>query len=188
MLLDLHRAAGLHVDLLGPVGGHVLGGAQQRAVGTVEHIGEAVAIEVHQDLARLAVDGRIFEHVLVDAVVVPLVERRHLVRPHHFAGVDLAREDGHGPLVVPFAVVALLVGLDTAAVGRAPQSGVAARRIHEVQPRIVAVGGPHPAATAPLLLPRHALNADGVTGGRGAVLGTHTCQPGPHAAYADRGD
>src|SRR5438309_8020825 len=73
MLLDLHRAAGLHVDLLGPVGGHVLGGAQQRAVGTVEHIGEAVAIEVHQDLARLAVDGRIFEHVLVDAVVVPLV-------------------------------------------------------------------------------------------------------------------
>ena len=116
MLRHFDRTAGLQVDLLGPVHGHKFVGAEQRAVGAVKNIGKAVAVEVRKSLALLAVDVHVSEDVLVDAVIVPLIERRHLVSPDGFTGVDFAGEDGHRPLVVPISVVALFC-----ASGLAPQ-------------------------------------------------------------------
>ena len=81
MLGHLDRAAGLEVDLLGPVHGHIFVRAQQRAVGAVEHIGKAVAIEMRESFDLLTVDVHVSEHVLVDAVIVPLIEGRHLISP-----------------------------------------------------------------------------------------------------------
>ena len=104
----LDRAAGFQIDLLRPVDGHVFVRAQESAVRAIEHIGEAVAIEMRERFDLLPVDVHVGEYVLVDAVIVPLIEGRHLIGPDHLAGVDLAGEDGHRPFVVPLAVVALL--------------------------------------------------------------------------------
>src|SRR2546423_434073 len=77
---------------------------------------------------------------------------RSLVPPDRLTRLELAREDRHRPLVVLLAGVAGLVSLLTAAIGRAPQAGVAGRGIDEVQLRIVAVEAPHrPAAALPLV-------------------------------------
>src|SRR5262249_34827888 len=110
--------------------------------------------------------GEVFEHVLVDAVVVPLIERRHLVNPDDLAGVDLAGEDAHRPLVVPLAAVAGLLRhrLSAAAVLRAPQSGIAAGSVDQLQVRIVAVPTPHGAATALPLVSRITGDADVMPG------------------------
>ena len=67
----LDRLAGLQVDARRPVDVDEGVGHQQFAGGPVEHVGKAVAIEVHQDFSRLALDVEIDQHVLVDAVVVP---------------------------------------------------------------------------------------------------------------------
>ena len=144
--LDLDGTAGLEIDLLGPVDGHELVGAQQRAVRAIEDVGEAVAVEVRERFDLLAVDVHVGEDVLVDAVIVPLVERRHLVGPDDLAGVDLAGENGHRPLVVPLAGVALLVGLVAAAIAGAPVTGVAGRPVDDLQLGIVAEPSPIRAA------------------------------------------
>src|SRR2546423_10880347 len=61
---------------------------------------------------------------------------RSLVHPDRLTRLELAREDRHRPLVVLLTRVAGLVGLLAAAIGRAPQAGVAGRGIDEVQLRI----------------------------------------------------
>ncbi|MCW0424195.1 hypothetical protein NB713_002138 [Xanthomonas sacchari] len=145
---DLDRAPGLHVDALGPVGRHELVGAQQGAVAAVQHIGEAVAVELHDRRHLLAVDGQVDQDRLVDAVVVPLVERGLLVAPHRLAGVDLAREQRHRPLVVVLAGVAFLLRGLAAAVRRAPQAGIAGAVVDQLEFRVVAVPAPRRAAAA----------------------------------------
>src|SRR5690606_24954015 len=108
----------------------------------------------HESLVFLAVDIEVVdENVLVHAVIVPLVERGHLVGPDHLTGVHLAGERGHRPLVVPFAGVALVVGLGAAAIRRRPVAGVAGRPVDELELGIVAAPGPvSAAADLPLAL------------------------------------
>ena len=144
--LDDRRAAvgrrGLvHVDAGGPVDRRiVLFGDEQFAVDAVERVGQAVAIEVRQHLARLAADLLVGEDHFVDAVIVPLVVRRHLVDPAGLAGVDVAREDCHRPAIV------------TGALLRIPGRGIAGPVVHQVQLGIERVPAPRGAAAdLPLL-------------------------------------
>src|SRR3546814_13981157 len=100
----------------------------------LEGVGEAVAVEVDQRLAHLAVDLEIDEEHLIDAVEVPFVVRGHLVEPLGHAGVEVTCEDGHGPAVV------------AGALHRVPGAGVAGAVVDQVQFRIV--GEPAPGAAA----------------------------------------
>ena len=61
---------------------------------------------------------------LVDAVIVPLVVRRHLIDPLRHAGIGIAGEDGHGPAVV------------TRALDGVPGRGVARAVVDQVELRI----------------------------------------------------
>ena len=78
----------------------VLLGLDELAVGAIERVEEAVAPEVADDLALLAVDRRVVEHVDADLVEVPRVVRRVLEVPGELAGVDVERDDGVGVEVV----------------------------------------------------------------------------------------
>src|SRR5690606_4566884 len=98
-----------------------------------------VPVEVDQRLAQPAVDLQVDQDVLVDAVVVPRVVRRHLVRPARLARPRVTRPDRHGPLVVAGPLV------------RVPGAGVPGPVVDEVQLRIVGVPAPRRAA-APLPL------------------------------------
>ena len=135
------RAAGLHVDVGRPVDrGIVLLGHEQLAGLAIERVAEAVAVEVDQNLAHLTVDLVVGEDHLVDAVVVPLVVRRHLVDPLGHAGLRIAGEDGHRPAIV------------AGTLRRVPGPGIAGAVVHQIQLRIVrhpAPGGA--AAQLPLL-------------------------------------
>ncbi len=106
MLVDLDRTAGLKIDALRPVDGHELIRAQQLASFAVDHIGKSVTIEVNERLMWLSIDVReIHQNVLVDAVIVPLVERCHLVVPGNASVFHVTGEDGHRPLIVPLTGV-----------------------------------------------------------------------------------
>ena len=94
------RHAGFQVDAARPVLICEWLRAQHFARGPVDGVGESVAVEMDQHLARLAVDGQVDQDVLVDAVVVPLVVRRELVGPLGHAGGRVAREHRAGPEVV----------------------------------------------------------------------------------------
>ena len=101
---------------------------------------------------HLAVDVQVDQDHLVDAVIVPLIERRHLVDPLHLARIDVAGEDAHGPLVVELAAVAILLGDRLgAAILRRPQSRITRSVVHQVQVRIVGIPAPRRTA-APLPL------------------------------------
>ena len=68
--------------LAGPVDRRiVLLGHQQFAVGAVERISKAIAIEVNEGPAVRAADVQVGEDHLVDAVIVPFVVGRHLIDP-----------------------------------------------------------------------------------------------------------
>ena len=80
------------------------------------------------------------QHVLVYTVVVPLVVRRHLVRPDHLAGLGLASEDRHRPLVVARPLVGV------------PGARVTGAVVEEVELGVVGVPAPgRSAATLPLV-------------------------------------
>ena len=83
-----------------------------------------------QQLAVLAVDLLVGEDHLVDAVIVPLVVGRHLIDPLGLAGVDVARPDGHRPLVVAGPLL------------RVPGRGIARAVVDQVELRIVGVPAP----------------------------------------------
>ena len=76
----------LHVDARGPVHPLVGVGRQQLAVGAVEHVEKAVAVELHHDLAHLARRPHVGQDRFPGGVVVEHVVRRELVVPG-----DLAR-------------------------------------------------------------------------------------------------
>jgi hypothetical protein len=95
-------------------------------------------------MAEQLLAAAVEEDVLVDAVVIPLVVRRHLVGPLRHPGLRVPREDGHRPLVV----AGPLVGI--------PASGVSGAVVQEVQLGVVGVPSPGGAAPPPPLvaLPR----------------------------------
>ena len=67
--------------------------ADERAVGAVESVVEAIATEVAKNLARLAVDRDVVEHLRADFVVIELIVWRVLEIPDDLAGVGV---DGQG--------------------------------------------------------------------------------------------
>ena len=129
------RRSLVHVDAGRPVHRRIeLLGDEQFAVGAIERVAEAVAVEVGQQLAILAVDLLIGEDHFVDAVIVPLVVGRHLIDPLGLAGVDVARPDRHRPLVVAGTLL------------RVPGRGIARAVVHQVQFGIVGIPAPGGAA------------------------------------------
>ena len=116
------RAVLVHIDLGRPVHRRIVFlGDQQLAGAAIQRVAEAVAVEMHQQLAHLAADLLIGQDHLVDAVIVPLVVRRHLIDPLRLAGVGIAGEDGHRPLVVAGALL------------RVPGRGIAGAVIDQVE-------------------------------------------------------
>ena len=82
----------------------------------------------------MAVDLLVGEDHLVDAVIVPLVVGRHLIDPLDRAGVDVARPDGHRPLVVAGPLF------------RIPGRGISRAIIHQIEIGIVGIPTPGRAA------------------------------------------
>ena len=109
-------------------------GDEQFAGRAIERVAEAVAVEVGQKLAILAVNLLIGQDHFVDAVIVPLVVRRHLVDPLGHAGVGVARPDGHRPLVVAGTLL------------RIPGRGIARPVVDQVQFGIEGIPAPGVAA------------------------------------------
>ena len=70
------------------------------AVGAIERVEEAVAPEVADDLAVLAVDRGVVQHVDADLVEVPRIVRRVLEVPGELAGLDVERDRRVGVEVV----------------------------------------------------------------------------------------
>src|SRR4030081_2472421 len=87
-----------------------------------------------QQFARGTADLLITEDHFVDAVVIPLVMRGHLIDPAGHAGVDVPRKDGHRPAIV------------TRPLFRIPGRGVARSLIYQVQLGIVGVPAPRRSA------------------------------------------
>ncbi len=147
MLCHLDRAARFEIDFFGPIRRDVFMSAQKRAIGTIKDIDETIPIEVDERLDSSTINvWHVNEDVFVDAVIVPLIEGGHLVGPDRFAGVGLAGENGHRPLVVPLAGVTarLRQRLLAAAIARAPQARVTRAVINVFQFWIVAVPAPRP--------------------------------------------
>ena len=100
------RPARLHVDFFRPVHAWIeLARLEKLPVAAIDEIGEAVAIEMRERRNGLATDLTVGEHHFIDAVVVPRVVRRHLIRPRRHASIRVTGEDGHGPLVVAWSLV-----------------------------------------------------------------------------------
>src|SRR5262249_1010611 len=133
------RETGGQIDrLLGPVDRTISLTDDDLTVGAVDRVGEAVTIEVRQQLL-----AALFERgVLVDPVITALIGRRHVVAPLHLTVVRVPGENGHRPLVV----ARTLVGV--------PRAGVTGAVVEEVQLGVVAVPAPGGAAA---LLPLFAL-------------------------------
>jgi hypothetical protein len=129
----------VHVDFGRPVHCRIIFlGDKKLAGGAIHCIGEAIAIEVDQNVMRLALHVHaIDEDHLVDAVEVPLVMRGHLIHPLGHARIGIACKNGHRPFVV------------TRALHGIPGRGVAGSVVDEVQLRIEGV--PTPGRTAALL-------------------------------------
>src|SRR5690606_643011 len=139
LLRVLDRPAGPLVAALRPVHRPVRLGDPDLARLPVQRVGEAVAVAVDQRPTHPAVDLLVDQDVLVDAVVVPRVVRRHLVGPARLTRIGVARPDRHRPLVVARPLI------------RVPGAGVARAVVEEVQLGVVRVPAPRRAA-APLPL------------------------------------
>src|SRR6185437_2036137 len=114
--------------------------SDQLARGAIERIAEAVTIEVGQQLLAALVE----EHVLVDAIIVPCIVRRHLVHPAHFTRLRILSPERHRPLVV----ARTLIGV--------PRARISGAMVEEVEGGIVGIPTPRGAAAAPpfVTLPR----------------------------------
>src|SRR6516225_4415201 len=88
-----HGTSRRHIDALGPRDLDEFVRRQKLASRTFEHIKEPIAVGLHHDLARRAIDGEFGLPPLVDAVVVEWIARRHLIVPDHLAGLGLNGED-----------------------------------------------------------------------------------------------
>ena len=110
-------------------------------VAAVEDVEEAVLVRLHDDLARLPVDGEIGEHQLLHGVEVPLLAGCGLVVPHVCAGVGVERDDRGQEQVVALA---------RGAVVARPFDAVADAEVDEIQIRVVGDRVPRRAAAAEL--------------------------------------
>src|SRR5256886_5489416 len=79
--IDL-RTTGREIHALRPVDEYVRLRDQDLARGAVDSVGEAVLVEVNQDLAPPPLDREVGENHLLDRVGVPTVVRRELIRPY----------------------------------------------------------------------------------------------------------
>ena len=150
LLRDLDRPAGGAVDPLGPVDEHERVGRDELAGLPVQHVEEAVPVGLQRERRLLALDRRVHQHELVDAVVVPDVVRRRLVVPDDLAGVGVEGERAGGVEIGVLAVLAAVRPADPAPPGR----GVAGAVVDEVELRVVGADEP---GGAPARLPRLAL-------------------------------
>ena len=96
----LDRAAGFGVDALCPVHRNVGLGGDERAVGPVEHVEEAVLRRLHDDLAHVAADLEVGEDHVLRRRVVPRLAGRRLVVPDQRPVVRIERDDGGEEQVV----------------------------------------------------------------------------------------
>ena len=88
-----------------------------------------------QKLAHLAINFLLREDHFVDAVIVPLIVRCHLVEPLGHTCVDVTCHDGHGPTVV------------TRTLCRVPRGRVTCTVVHQVFFQIRGIPAPCGAAT-----------------------------------------
>src|SRR6266566_407658 len=78
-----HGASRRHVDALGPSDLDELVRREKLASRTFENIQESIAVGLHHDLPRRAIDSEFGLHPLVNAVIVEWIARRHLIVPDH---------------------------------------------------------------------------------------------------------
>ena len=136
VLLGVSNGLPLRVDLFRPVRRvEELRREDVLAVGAIEQHVVAVAVRLRDELARTAVDHAVDEHRRLRGVPVVRVVRRHLVAPHHLAGVRIERDDRAGPEVVAFAALPGEHGIR-----------IAGADVVEIQFRIVGAGQPRHAA------------------------------------------
>ena len=125
-----------HVDLLRPVHRRIkFVRSEKLAVAAIKHIGEAIAVKMGEGRNRFAVDFAIGEYTLVNAVVIPAIVRRHLIGKLGYAGVRIAPEEGHGPLVVAGALRGI------------PRARITGAVVEQVELRIVCKPAPRRAAS-----------------------------------------
>src|SRR5262249_57018154 len=151
----VHHDAGRPVDLRVELVGN-----QELASHAIERVAETVAIEVDEGFARLAVYRDVGEDHLVDAVIVPLVERSHLVCPLGYAGVGVAGNDRHGPFLID------RLAIRPGALSRVPGRGVGRAVVDQVGVRIVGEPAPGGAAADLPLLSSPALERGGLAARR----------------------
>ena len=144
----LHRPSGAKIDAVGPVREHELLGRDHFTRLPIERVDESVAVGMHQDFALPAVYLDVGEDVLVDAIIIPGVVRRHLIGPARLAVVRIAREDRHRPLVVAGAHV------------RIPHAGIGGAVVDEIERGIVGDPTPHRSPAELPLLPRPRCDAE----------------------------
>ena len=109
---------------------------EELAVRPIEHVEVAVAIGVHQQLPRLAVEGAIDEHHVLVRVPVVRVVRRELVVPLACAGRRIERDHRTAEQVVALTHGAVV-----------ERTRIADRPIHQIEVGIVRAGQPGRAAT-----------------------------------------
>src|SRR6185437_10577303 len=113
-------------DGLGP--GYVAEGlsTEKFAVAAVQHIQKAIAIGLYQQLARLALPGRIDQNRNLRGIVVVQIMRGELEVPHQLAVVWIERQHGVAVEVVTIAFTAVTA-----------RSGISGGPVQQVQRRIV---------------------------------------------------
>src|SRR5215813_62319 len=161
LLVDVgqDRAAGLLVDLARPVDLDIRIGGDRVAIGTVQHVQEAVLVGLDHHLAGLTPDLEIGQHLLVGAVNVVYVVGRVLIVTNDLAGFRPDRQQAGSIEAVPLRPRPRIVGLRVAG---APVDDIELGIIGTGAPRRPAAAGPGVAVLRPRLGGRLAGRRDGV--------------------------
>ena len=130
----LDRPAGIRIDVARPVDLRVGPGGDQAAACPVDHVHEAIAVELHEDLALAPVDLDVGVDQLPARVVVVGVVGRELVVPDDLAGLGPDRQHRRGVQVVAGPRL------------RRPRRRIARSPVHEIELRIVGARDPGRAA------------------------------------------
>ena len=183
-----YRRARRHAVLVGRVAGHQLrtsvradaarprellheGPAEQHfSIRAIEHVEEAVAIRLQQQLARLPLEHRIDEHRWLLRVPIPQIVRRELIVPAQLSGLRVEREDGIRVQVVALPLAAVGVRIR---ISRRPEQRVGLGVVGPGQPRRAAalfeIDAPLPRIGRRLAAGRHGPETPGLLAGVDAV-------------------
>ncbi len=101
-------------------------------VGAIEHVEEAVAIGLQQQLARLPLERRIHQNERLFGIPVPQIVGRELEMPAELAGLRIQREHGIGIQVVARPPAAVGIGIRIA---RGPEQRAGLGIVAARQPR-----------------------------------------------------